>query len=311
MSDFGIIFHWGIYAVPAYDSIKSARRRKVQNGSEWYLKRLEADPDSYRPVSGYKATQEFHEENFGDLSYWDFMDDLSISKIKIDKWIKLCKSVGATYVIITAKHHDGFCLFKTKTDSEDTFNIMEIDVVEEFKKSAIKYGLRFGIYYSWLEFDEKFNNEYLNRIVIPHTNELRKYNPDIWWFDGDWLMTTVSGDKIISDVCKQFKKDNPNIEINDRLGKSKKRMKLLEDINYLGNATHKVFSDRYIPKEELNIPWEHVNTIGYSWGYKSQKQSDYKTGEELYEIYSIVKELGGKFLLNLGPDSNGDLDKLS
>ena len=65
---FGVIFHWGLYSVPAYDDTKSCKKRSIQNGSEWYLRRLR-ETGTFRPISGWKETQEFHKANYGDKPY--------------------------------------------------------------------------------------------------------------------------------------------------------------------------------------------------------------------------------------------------
>jgi len=141
--EFGIIFHWGLYSVPAFDNPESILKRKIQNGSEWYQKRLE-EKGTYRPV--YKETQEYHKLKFKDKDYKDF---INIDNCKFDNWMKLCKEVNATYVILTAKHHDGFCLWPTKS----TNFCVKKDLVKEFIESAKKYNLKYGIYYSWYEFN--------------------------------------------------------------------------------------------------------------------------------------------------------------
>jgi alpha-L-fucosidase len=65
---------------------------------------------------------------------------------------------------------------------------------------------------------------------------------------------------------------------------------------------------RYIPSEKLNIKWQHVNTIGYSWGHnKMQVSTDYKSGNQIYLLYLKVTDLGGDLLLNIGPTINGDI----
>lgn len=87
---FGIIFHWGIYSVPAFDDPKSASRRKTQNGSEWYLKRLMTQEGAYRPVSGWKETQAYHAEHYPEMKYEDFASQFSPTSWDPDTWMKLC-----------------------------------------------------------------------------------------------------------------------------------------------------------------------------------------------------------------------------
>jgi alpha-L-fucosidase len=90
---------------------------------------------------------------------------------------------------------------------------------------------------------------------------------------------------------------NIGIIINDRIGG--------DDYSL---CNYRVFSDRFIPNEQLDIQWQHVNTIGYSWGFnKQQKEEDYKNGNQIYSLYKKVLDLNGEFLINIGPDNNGDI----
>jgi alpha-L-fucosidase len=302
----GIIFHWGIYSVPAYDDMKSVYRRKMKNGSEWYLKRL-TETGTYRPISGYKETQRYHEETYGALTYNDLADYFTADKWNPDDWMEICVKNKVTYVILTVKHHDGFCLWDTKTTK---FNCVakgpKINILEKFKKSAINYGLVFGIYYSWSEFGKNCTKEYVNKVIAPQIHELEKYKPDIWWFDGHWECKSKYAIDKMNELCKYIKTGNPNVEINDRLGDKK----LYENPTYLGESTYRVYSDRYIPEDIPECMWEHINTIGFSWGInKQQKTKDYKSGEDLFDLYKTVKSKNGRFLLNMGPCEDGSLDK--
>ena len=313
---FGVIFHWGLYSVPAYDYVVSARRRKTQNGSEWYLKRL-LENGNYRPIAGWKETQEYHSQNYNNVDYYNFENSFAIMNpeskgIKIinwnpDNWMTLCKEIGASYVILTAKHHDGFCLWNTKTTDHNSYkSICHKDILLEFANSARRRGLRFGIYYSWLEFNKSCTIKYFDEVVIPQINELMLYNPDIWWFDGDWECNSkYTNDKMI-EICKLLKQRNPRVEINDRIGGKDNK----KDINFLGESTYRVYSDREIPIVVPRVPWEHINTIGLSWGYNKQQESkDYKSLEQLFDLYKRVTVMGGRFLLNLGPKADGSLDE--
>ena len=300
--DFGLIFHWGVYSAPAYDDPVSASKRQIQNGSEWYLQRL-LETGNYRPISGWKETQQYHEQ-FQGLSYKDFADYFVENDWNPDEWMKLALHVNAKYVILTAKHHDGFCLWDTKSSN---FNSVQVgpkrDLLKEFSLSAKKYGLNFGIYYSWMEFEKNCTIEYMKNVIKPQISELISYEPDIWWFDGDWKCSSQFSKKLISEIVSHLKVINPKVEINDRICLENK------DSNYLGLSTYRVYSDRHIPHDVPNVPWEHINTIGLSWGYNHfQRKQDYKSGADLYDLYKQVREKGGRFLLNLGPDRNGELD---
>jgi alpha-L-fucosidase len=297
---FGIIFHFGIFSVPAYDDPKSTIYRTIKNGSEWYKKRLLVKEGDYMPVSGYISTQKYHNEHYPNMGYNDFAKMFK-PKANMDEWMKLCKTAGANYVILTAKHHDGYCLFPTKT----TELCSKIDFVQQFKNAAQKYGLTFGLYYSWSEFNISFSKKYIDEIARPQIDELIMYKPSILWFDGDWQIKSQSGIKFIQDTLFKIRKIIPNVSINDRLGEK------YANENDLGHASYRNYEDRMIPDEKPKVAWEHINTIGLSWGCnKAQVEEHYKSVDELVELYIKVRKLDGKFLLNLGPDSNGDLDPI-
>ena len=291
LDNFGIIFHVGLYSYYGYDDIKSSRKRKLQNGSEWYLERLQ--PNKFRPVSGSTQTQEYHKHVYNDSDYYGAK--ICINRESIRHWIHICKQSGATYVVITAKHHDGFCLWNTETtNNKHSENILLI-----FKEETIRAGLKFGIYYSWYEFLRKSTVSYFNEICIPQVTELyTQYNPDYMWFDGDWPFKQKIVMTSIAQLIRNMREQNPHILINDRIGKGCSEL-----------ASYQVGNDRHIPESKQTSSWQHINTIGLSWGYnKMQEPIDYKTGRDLYKLYEKVIELGGTLLLNLGPDHNGNLD---
>lgn len=283
----GMIFHIGLYSFFGYDDIKSARRRRVGNGSEWYLERLQER--SYRPVSGSDNTQKNHLK-YG-INYNYFNAPFSVNRERISEWMDICVKCRATYVIITTRHHDGFCLWNTKTTNKKT----QEDIVLIFKEEAEKRGLIFGIYYSWFEFLETMTIDYFTRICIPQINELLTYSPRMIWFDGSWKITQKMLLEYIRNMVIFLK--NNGIVINDRIGESNKDV-----------ASFYVGSDRFIPSQPMNN-WQHINTIGLSWGYnKEQEDCDYKSGRQLFELLKTVVFLGGNLLLNIGPKHDGFLD---
>jgi len=355
----GLIFHWGLYAVSGFDSPQSASSRRICNGSEWYLKRL-LESDSYRPTSGWRETQAYHKKHFPPgTTYWDFAksfapDPVATVKAIRQDWMRAAKQFGATYVILTAKHHDGCCLWPTKTVSNGA-RAATHDWVREFKQAGTDAGLRFGLYFSWMEFERKPTKEFFEQIVRPQMKELMAYAPEIYWFDGDWLCRTQHARQAIADICAAIRFKFPRAQINDRLADPK-----LDDPWSLGTsgATYRVYADRAFPpstvtpapvtahvpgasntqdarstgaalgdaakanssgKETKSVPktrkqprWEHINTIGLSWGYnRAQEAKHYKTRTQLSELSKRVRthpSKCGRFLLNLGPDADGKLD---
>ena len=291
--EFGLIIHWGLYSVPAYDSVNSAKIRKMQNGSEWYLKRLLENDKTFRPISGHKATKVFHNEHYKDLDYFEDFPGL-FNKNKTwdpEDWVMYCKAIGATYLILTSKHHDGYCLWDTEsTDFNSVKTGCGVDIIKELGICCKKHGIEFGIYYSWCEFNLGITKEYLG-IIKQQITELIEYKPDLFWFDGHWEIKTQIAKKTIEDITNNLLKDFVK---NDRT---------------VGNYSYKSF-EKKMPNSSEKEDWEYVDTVGYSWGRnKDQKEKDYKSPEKLIELYTEAKELGCKrFTLNLGPDSDGSLD---
>lgn len=285
----GIIFHWGLYSVTAFDDIKSERRRKMKNGSEWYYKRLHENSD-YRPISGHKETKKYHQEVFGNRDYYDLKVDFDSATrdFDFDSLFHVLVNKNIDYVILTAKHHDGFCLWNTKTTGHKS----EKDWVELFVKTAEKYKIKVGLYYSWSEFGKSITKDFIHKTIIPQIVELKKYKPFYWWFDGHWEIKTKYATEVLSDTVALLRKD---ALVNSRV---------------VGDGYDvKIFGDRIYPTFVPDYQWEYIFTIGHSWGYnKAQEKCDYKDGKELKRLYDIVMEKKGNFLINFGPKMNGELD---
>ena len=96
---FGIFIHWGVYSVPAYTP--------KGNYAEWYQHGLENN-------SFNGKIKAYHEVNFGDRTYYDLADDFHAELYNPDDWARLFERAGAKYVLLTSKHHDGFCLWPSE-----------------------------------------------------------------------------------------------------------------------------------------------------------------------------------------------------
>jgi alpha-L-fucosidase len=286
----GVIIHYGVYSVYGYDDVNSLKRRRTQNGSEWYYGRV-IEKNDFRPISGHKKTKEHHLINYGNTDYFEISNQITSNPQKVVEWVTFCKEIGAKYVILTAKHHDGFCLWNTKTTDRKS----ELDIVDIFVKECQKQNMEYGLYYSWFEFDKSFTVDYYNNYCEPQLNELLAYNPSIIWFDGQWKITQLSIVKKIKVLSRYLKLNN--IKTNDRIPYQSRN-----------DYYYQVGPDRCIPASKPNTNWQHVNTVGLSWGYLEElPKSLYKTGKELYELYEKVDDLEGDFLINIGPEGNGDI----
>lgn len=333
--------HWGLYSVPAFDSVASARLRRIQNGSEWYLARLQGR------ASGDAATRSYHATHFGaNTPYASFAraftaDTFRASLLPLaspgdkpcgdaptetkeedkksgegggaggaDQWMRVFREAGASYVVLTAKHHDGFCLWPTRTKNAHVLSkdcAAQLDLVGAFCQAARRHGLRVGLYYSWSEFGVPCTRTYLEDVVRPQVRELLAYAPDLLWFDGDWECRTKLAQQTLDECCALTRRRLPGVLINDRVGHKAARE---ADPRWLPAKTgyYRVYGDRALPSEAPGVPWEHVNTIGLSWGRnRQQRPPDYKTAAQLAALHAAVAKLGGRFLINVGPEPDGSL----
>ena len=291
----GMIFHVGLYSFFAYDDIKSVERRKILNGSEWYLHRLLYD--RFDRDDKINKTQLHHASYGTNVDY--FKAPFHISRESVCQWLDLCVRCKVRYVIITSKHHDGYCLWPTRTDNQKSKN----DVIQIFKEECLNRGLLFGIYYSWYEFANSMTIDYFERVCIPQVTELLQYEPTFLWFDGDWVIKQKRIIEYIRQMMTIIK--SKGIFINDRITGSL----ISEFASYSVGGDYTKTEDRGFPTS-YRPNWQHINTIGLSWGYnKIQTSENYKTGNQLMDLYKKTVNLGGSFLLNIGPKHDGTLDE--
>lgn len=279
----GVIIHWGIYSVLGYDDVPSAKTRKIGNGSEWYYRRL-TGPMNFQAPSGSKETRAWHHEHYGDMPYEDLSQFLTASEWNPHEWVTYWAAQGVQYIIITAKHHDGFCMWpngRKHRKSGKPWNVGDVgpmrDIVGELADAVRAAGLAFGVYYSLMEWDYPStlkSFDYVHEIVHRDLEDLHeRYHPTIWWCDGDWTRTMAAWnldafwDKVRAEGAIT----------NDRLGKDTPK----------DGGDFQNHGDRYMPKRlPVTSKWENVMTIGYSWGINyTQTAKDYKSGAQLIDLF--------------------------
>lgn len=311
---FGIFIHWGVYSVPAW--------RKVNDGlyasyAEWYYARVMFDT-----ING---GQQFHINNYGsDFEYRDFANLFKCELFEPNDWADLFKRSGAKYVVLTSKHHDGYCLWPTKSPYKKNWNSLDIgpnrDLVGDLTKAIRKKGLKMGLYYSIPEWEststerlangyflpsniiQKYSipkDKYVDNHLIPQLKELViNYQPSLIFSDGgEW-----DGDENYwqtKEFLSWLYNEAPNkdeVLTNDRWAK-----------NMPGNHGD-YFSSEYKDTDaiESGHPWEESRGIGGSYGFnRDENIDDYNSSKELiYELIDIVSR-GGNLLLNVGPTADG------
>jgi alpha-L-fucosidase len=287
---FGMFIHWGLYSIPAgtWDG------KQIPGIGEWIMNNASI------PVAQYKALAgQFNPTGFS-------AHDI----------VALAKSAGMKYIVITAKHHDGFAMFDSKADP---FNIVAAtpfhrDPLKELAAEARKQGLKLGFYYSqdqdwtapggaalkrddhqpptfhWDKAQDGDFATYLHTKAIPQLKELlTNYGdfPAVTWFDTPTKdMTPELAAEIVA-----LLNQHPNLIWNNRLGGG-----------YKGDTDT---PEQYIPANGFpGRDWEACMTMNDTWGYKSY-DTNFKSTETLLRNLIDIASKGGNYLLNIGPDSHG------
>lgn len=271
---FGMFIHWGLYAEPA-----GVWNGKPSDGAgEWLMHDLKIPVDDYaRLVAGFNPVQ-----------------------FDADRWVAVAKAAGMRYIVMTAKHHEGFANFR----SADPFSISATpfprDPIAEMAVACRRAGLKFGVYYSQAQdwhhaggaaygghWDPKQDGDlhaYVRNVAAPQVRELMRYKPAILWWDTPVEMSKEDLDALTAPLPKP-------IIMNNRLGNG-------------------VRGDTETPEQTIpatGFPgrdWETCMTINDTWGYKSE-DTDFKSTETLLRNLIDIASKGGNYLLNVGPDARG------
>ena len=215
-------------------------------------------------------------------------------------WAKLAKRAGQKYMVMTTKHHEGFCLFDTKlTDYCAPKQACGRDLVKEFVEAARAEGLRVGFYYSLMDWHHPdgarcATDEAARKRFVEYTHGLIRelmtnYGKiDILWYDVDWPLTAEQWDsKKMNDMVFQLQ---PDIIVNNRNG-------LPGDFST---------PEQHIRAAEKGRAWETCMTMNDSWGYQ-KADDDFKSPKTIVRNLIECARGGGNYLLNIGPKPDGSV----
>ncbi|MBN1341298.1 MAG: alpha-L-fucosidase [Phycisphaerae bacterium] len=276
---FGMFVHWGLYAVPA------------------------------RNNKGAYVSWMMNNEGIPVAEYEKYADHFKPTKFDAKQWMEILKSAGMRYMILTSKHHEGFCMFDSKlTDYDAMDRAAKRDFVRELIAAARGAGVKIGFYYStldWHQPDYKADlAKYVRGYMIPQVRELcANYGPiDCVWFDGEWdhPASTWRAEELV----RMIRELQPDAVINDRLGKGERGVNPLCDF-YTREQPVEIRKATDFEKKRSH-PWEACLTIGTSWGYK-KGDAPLKSGQELIRTLVDVASRGGNVLLNVGPTADGEI----
>lgn len=278
---FGLFIHWGLYAIPA----GHWQGQPIPGIGEWLMYRARVPVVEYEQLAG----------------------QFNPVKFDADSWVSLAKRAGQKYLVITAKHHDGFCMYDSKVSDYTIVKATPFgrDPMRELARACDKYGIKLCFYYSqtqdwhhrfgdgndWdfpVPSDAEFD-QYVQEYVKPQVRELlTQYGPiGLIWFDTPKRMTVEQSQSLVDFVHEL----QPACLVDGRVG------------NGLGDYAST--RDNVIPADQLvEMDWETPATINDTWGYK-RDDSNWKSTEVLIRKLVDIASKGGNYLLNVGPTAEG------
>lgn len=297
---FGMFIHWGLYSI-------------VSRG-EWV-----------------RSTEEMPKED-----YMQYFEEFNPVDYDPKVWAKAAKDAGMKYVVLTAKHHDGFCLFDSKyTDFKSTNTKCGRDLVAEFVEAVRGEGLKVGLYFTLLDWyhddyphygdrihpmrnNEAYKNEHRNfdNYVTYMHHQIREIctnygKLDVLWFDFSY--DDMRGEKWkAAELMSMVRELQPDVVIDNRLEVSGEGYGSL----FEGNPTP--FHGDFVSPEQMIPPngiqdvngndmiWEACVTMNNNWGYVASDHH-FKPASMLVKKLVECVSKGGNMLLNIGPDARGNI----
>ncbi len=232
-----------------------------------------------------------------------------------DAWVKTAKDAGMKYLVIVAKHHDGFCLWPSAyTDYNIASTPFKKDVVGALAKACRKQGIKFCIYYSvldWHQPDYPYHSpkdsvwdprSNMGKYITYMKNQLKelitRYHPYMLWFDGNWEKPWTQEEAV--DMYQYIKSLDKNVIINNRLGKGDHTKLTPQSVGDYATPEQKIGTI------DMDHPWESCITIGTQWAWKPHDKI--KSFRQCIDILANTAGGNGNLLLNVSPMSNGEIE---
>jgi alpha-L-fucosidase len=238
--------------------------------------------------------------------YDNLYKDFNPTLFDADAWAAVAKSAGTRYAVLTAKHCDGFCLWRTDTDDYHIGNTpFRRDVCGELAEAVRRAGLRIGWYYSpmdWRDPDCRTarNADYVKRMQAQVGELLTRFGRiDLLWFD--WDGGTIPWDQ--EATYKLVRAAQPAIVVNNRLDCSSGGLSADRD---LGPNADYITPEQVIGAYNDRQPWETCMTLGTQWSWKPDDAI--KTVDEVLRILAGCAGGDGNLLLNVGPMPDGRIE---
>ena len=304
----GIFIHWGLYSVPAWSEVTwelGAEPSKLEwfthnPYAEWYLNTIRIDGSPARI---------YHNKTYGeDFPYERFAESFTCEKWDPSEWAKLFKEAGAGYVVLTTKHHDGFCLYPSDyTDYNSVKLGPKRDLTGDLTKAVRAEGMKMGTYYSglidWTTYPHPttgiLRNDY-NRTYgfadysLNQAAELiDKYQPSLLWGDIGW---PSKGRDDIPWLFSHYYNTVPDGVVNDRF-----------NCEWFDHST----AEYLVGTRSLDKKWEMCRGLGLSFGYNANEGDEtVLSSRDLVRLLVEYVSHNGNLLINVGPRADGTIPEI-
>ena len=301
---FGMFIHWGLYSIPAR--------------GEWL-----------------RSEEEITKED-----YMKYFEEFNPSDYNPKAWARAAKEAGMKYVVLTAKHHDGFCLYDSQyTDFKSTNTKLGRDIVKDFVEAVREEGLKVGLYFTIIDWyhddyphygdkfhpmrkNPEFNNEgrnFDNYLTYMH-NQIREIctnygKIDLLWFDFSY--DDMRGEKWkATELMSMVRSLQPDVIIDNRLecsGEGLGSLAACDPTPYHGDF---VTPEKMIPPNGIqdvqgnDIAWEACVTMNNNWGFCAVDHFFKPASMLIKKLVECVSK-GGNMILNVGPDARGNIPEES
>ena len=289
---FGLFIHWGLYAIPAGEWDGKT------NYAEWIRN------NAHIPLEVYDQ----------------FVHEFNPVKFNAKEWVRMAKDAGMKYIVITSKHHDGFCLFDSKyTDFDVMSTPFQQDIMKELADASHEAGIKICWYHSIMDWhhpdylprrewekDRPTEGADFDRYVHYMKSQLSELLSNygdigVLWFDGEWESTW--NHERGKDLYHYVRGLQPDIIVNNRVDVNRGGMAgISSDDSNVGDFGT---PEQQIPATGLpGVDWETCMTMNNHWGY-NKNDHDWKSTKQLLQMLADIASKGGNFLLNVGPTAEG------
>ncbi|HTV43476.1 MAG TPA: alpha-L-fucosidase [Candidatus Sulfotelmatobacter sp.] len=274
---FGMFIHWGLYS----EAAGYWNGQPTSGAGEWIMSDMRIPRAQYETLA----------PRFDPV------------KFDADQWAETAHNAGMKYLVITSKHHEGFCMFKTAATD---YNVVDAapwhtDPLQALSKACRRHGIKFCVYYSIMDWHSPDQAPAYNPTsFVPGQKEayiqymetelkelITQYHPAVLWFDGQWMngWTDEDGQRLYG----YLRALDPKLIINNRIK---------------GAGDYET-PEQYIPPNGLpGRDWETCMTMNDTWGYK-RDDNNWKSTQTLIRNVVDIASKGGNYLLNVGPTGEG------